>query len=191
MKKIKVDPLTLICLAFMLFSNPSFALPMLLAILVHEMGHIVAAIALRVRIKRLHLSIVGARLEIDGSISYLEEFLLSLAGPLFGILGATLVAALAIKNESAATFAIVSLLLSAFNFFPISTFDGGRMAKCLFCSIFPLDFAQKILSVISFFTMFLFWMITVYFMIKFAGGLSAFVFCSIFFIKHFIFDVDK
>ena len=76
----------------------------LLACIVHELGHIAAALACGGRVERLSLTMVGAELSFSyrTPLSYGRDSLVALAGP-----GA-------------------NLLLGAFNLLPIPSLDGGR-----------------------------------------------------------------
>lgn len=191
MKKVKIDCITLLWIAFIIYAKGSLVIHLFLAILLHELGHISACLFLKVKIKSLRLSLLGAKMELEGSFSYLKEFIIALAGPSFGIMGYLVASSLGRNSQDLMLFALISLCLSVFNLFPIQSLDGGRIAKCLFCSILPLTSSEKIMQIISFFTLFAFWIFSSYIMIKFAGGLSAFVFCAIFFSKCFVFGTKK
>lgn len=191
MKKIKIDILSAIWFIFIIYSRSALIIPIISAIFIHELGHIIASIILKVEIKCITISILGARLEMNSEISYLKEFIISLSGPTFGFLAFLLTSQADIHPQTILNFSIISLALSIFNLLPIETLDGGRIVKCLLCSLFSLDLAEKIMQITTFFTLFSFWLISVYIMLKFSGGLSAFIFCSFFFAKCFIFGTKK
>ena len=188
MKKIKIDILSAIWFIFIIYSKGALIIPIIAAIFIHELGHITASIILKVEIKCITISILGARLEMNGEISYLKEFIISRSGPMFGFLGFLLTSQIDIQSQTILNFSIISLALSIFNLLPIKTLDGGRIVKCLLYSLFSLDLSEKIMQIITFLTIFSFWLISVYIMLKYSGGLSAFIFCSFFFTKCFIFD---
>lgn len=191
MKKVKIDLFTVLWFIFIIYYENSIIIPFLLAITLHELGHILMSLFFEVRINRIYISVLGARLEIGGHISYFQEIMIALAGPAFGILGFLLTLKPAAYSQSLTNFSVISLALSLFNLFPIDILDGGRITKCLLCLLFSLEKAEKIMQIISFFILFFFWLISVYLMIKLSGGLSSFVFCAIFFLKCFIFDAKS
>ena len=198
MKKIKISPLCFIWLTLLIQFQGKFFLPLLCAIALHEAGHILVARALKIKIKCLRLSMLGARIETANELSYRDEFLLSAGGPFFGFVGFAFSCPFATRNASAPfvaefllPFAVISFSLTIFNLIPLSTLDGGRMLFCFACSCFSLDFALKILRLSSFFTLFTFWIFTVYLVIKISAGLPMLVFCAIFFSKCFIFNAKN
>ena len=191
MAKISISASTVLYFAALAFFDGAHILPLLSAVALHETGHILCAKILNVKIKRMVLSPLGARLEIKDNISYRNEILISIAGPLLGILGFGLSLLFLNRFPYIDRFAFISLALSIFNLLPLSTLDGGRAVFCLCALIFNLDFAESVMRFITFFTLFAIWLFSVYIMIKFAGGLSAFVFCMIFFSKCFVFDTQK
>ena len=198
MQKVKISPLFIIWIIFLIKFQSDFVLPLFCAIALHEMGHLFVAKLLKIRIKSFNLSILGARIQTENILSYTDEFLLASGGPFFGLMGFLFSFPLIMQNQSypfiasfLLPFAIISLCLTIFNLIPLNTLDGGRMLFCLLCHLFSLHFALKILRLTSFFTLFAFWIFSVYMMIKISAGLSMLVFCSIFFAKCFIFDTKN
>ncbi len=190
MPTVKTSLITILWAIVLVSSQAPYFLPTLLAIALHELGHILFAFLLKIKIKCFHLSLLGARLEIVGEISYKKELLLALGGPLFGVLGFafSISPALNYELESLLNFSVISLILALFNLLPLESLDGGRMLKCTLCLCFKLKTANKIMSLACFLTLFTLWMFSVYVMLKIASGLQTFVFCSFFFAKCFIFN---
>ena len=198
MTKIKISPLCAIWIIFLIKHQSNFILPLFCAIALHEMGHLFFAKLLKIKIKSFNLSILGARIQTKDILSYTDEFLLAFGGPFFGLMGFVLSIPLIMPNPSHPfiasflfPFAIISLCLTIFNLIPLSTLDGGRMMFCLMCHLFTLTLALKIIRLTSFFTLFAFWIFSVYMMIKISAGLSMLIFCYIFFAKCFIFDTKS
>ena len=194
MKKIKVSPLSIIWIAFLIILRTRFLFPLLCAVLLHEFGHLLCAKILKIRIKSFELSLLGARITTQREPSYLDELLFALGGPLAGLLGFAFTFSAALDRMELPfyqsflfPFSILSLCLALFNLITLPTLDGGRMLKCVLCLIFSLDTAEKILRFIAFLTLVSIWLLSVYMMLKSANGVPMFVFCLIFFSKCFIF----
>ncbi len=102
----------------------------LLACTLHELGHLTALKLLGGRLRRLHLSAVGAEMEIQGGLSYLGEVLLALSGPMANVLTAILVA----EWGECPLFCGLNLVLAAINLLPVARLDGGRAIYALCCS---------------------------------------------------------
>ena len=195
MNKIKISPLCLIWGIFLIQFQGQFFLPLICAVALHEMGHILVAQTLKIKIKYFRLSMLGARIETTDTLSYIDEFLFALGGPLLGFLGFAFTYSYALNTANEPfverfllPFSIISLSLTVFNLIPLSTLDGGRMLFCLLCHLFSLPLALKIIHLTSFFILFTFWIFSVYLVIKISIGLPMLVFCGIFFAKCFIFD---
>lgn len=193
MPRIKISPLTLIWLITLIYFKPPYVPQMIIAVAMHEAGHLACAKALGIRVKSMTLSMLGARIRCESIPSYGKEFLLAAAGPLAGIV-LFVICHLFNKfhvSEFLLSTGTVSLALAIFNLLPLSSFDGGRMIFCAACSIFSLDKALKISNTLGFISIFLLWLLSVYLMLKIASGMAMFVFCSFFFLKRFIFSVKN
>ena len=128
MKKCRIDRLTLLWIAFIIYVKGSLIIHLFLAIALHELGHFLACIFTRVKIKSMYFSLFGARMELVGHISYLKELIIATCGPLFGIIGFLIAYLFASKSTDVMTFAILSLCLSIFNLFQCFEFKLG----CIF-----------------------------------------------------------
>ena len=114
----------------------------LLAVSVHELGHLIALRKCRVPIKSVCLNICGAVIETE-QMRYGKDWLCAAAGPLFGvILGVCL---LRYVTEGA----MISLILSAVNVLPLYPLDGGRMICAFAYSCFPECTAKWIVQAAS------------------------------------------
>ena len=193
MPRIKISPLTLIWLITLIYFKPPYVPQMIIAVAMHEAGHLACAKALGIRVKSMTLSMLGARIRCESIPSYGKEFLLAAAGPLAGI--ALFVICYLFNKFHVSEFLLstgaVSLALAIFNLLPLPSFDGGRMIFCAACSIFSLDKALKISNTLGFISILLLWLLSVYLMLKIASGMAMFVFCSFFFLKRFIFSVKN
>ena len=92
--KLRIHPLLLPALAILCLWRPEALLWPLVAVLIHEGGHLIAARCLGIPIAALHLSLPGARLvPANPLLSYRDEWLLCAAGPAANLLTAAAVVA--------------------------------------------------------------------------------------------------
>ncbi len=196
MKKIKISPFSIIWIIFLMLSNTPFIVPLICAVLLHEIGHILCAKILKIKIKSFELSLFGGRIKTEKDPSYVDELIFALGGPLVGFVGFAFTYKIALSNLTIPfcqsflfPFSILSLCLSIFNLIPLTSLDGGRILKCTLCLLFSLDTADKILRITSFSTLLSLWLLSVYMMLKISNGVPMFIFCLIFFAKCFIFNI--
>ena len=145
----------------------------LLAALLHECGHLLAAKLMRIPMRGVRFDLLGVRLEIGGRmLSYGEEWLLAAAGPLTSLLCAA-VAALAWRVSLLfQIFSCASVVLGALNLLPIRTFDGGRMLECMLSHFAGARTVRCVMRLCSFLFLFLLWAAAVYFLLRAGDGLS-------------------
>ncbi len=94
---------------------------------IHELCHLVVLIFMRIQIRRVRITAVGAEICVGGGMSYEGEMAAALAGPA----GNFLLAWLASRMDGGALFAGVNLILGLFNLIPIGRLDGGRFLNCV------------------------------------------------------------
>ena len=193
MPKIKISIINIMWLFYLLISNTPFIIPLICAIALHEAGHLFCALLLKIKIKSFELSILGGQIKTCEALSYTDELIFAIGGPLFGVLGFAFTFGLAMNNifitfyrDFLFPFSILSLCLAIFNLVPLASLDGGRILKCILCLLFSLDTAEKLMRFSSFLSLISLWMLSVYMMLKISSGVPMFVFCLIFFIKCFI-----
>ena len=129
--------------AFMLLSVGAYALlfgwryavGFVLLMLVHELGHYVAARRLGMNVGLpTFIPFVGAWIELkDQPLSVTQEAQIAFAGPFAGTVAAALVLVVALREHSALLMALayVGFFLNLFNLIPVSPFDGGRIVAIL------------------------------------------------------------
>jgi stage IV sporulation protein FB len=94
------------------------------AMLLHECGHIAAALLLGVKVKKVGLSRTGLYTVREPGPKW-ANVMISLAGPLLNLLLALLV------RDVLPTFAWVNLIACLYNLLPIPNSDGRRIAGLL------------------------------------------------------------
>ena len=115
----------------------------LLACVVHELGHVAAALAFGGRVERLRLTVVGAELSFSyrAPLSYGRDSLVALAGPAANLLLGGLFLPLGRHLPAA-----LSLGVGAFNLLPILPLDGGRVVYGLLAERLDPDWADRLLT---------------------------------------------
>ena len=192
--KIKIGFFGIMMLLSLLLSNPSLSVPALLAAAIHELGHILAAKRMNIRLKELKLGIFGAGLLPQcASLSYGQEILLCLAGPLAN--GATVfllhVLGLASTSSFCSVLCFASIALGGLNLLPVRDFDGGRMLGACLSLWFSPSVSERILTVLSFLLVWLLWGLSLYFLLRTSASLSLFVFSAALFSKLFLLPFSK
>ena len=126
-------------------------LAVLLPVIFHELGHILALRLLGLRICRFKIELKGLCLEYRGYTGGLGHALAAAAGPALGLLYALAASLLAARygNSWLELTAGVSLLLSAFNLLPALTLDGGRILYHLSAALFGERAAARVTDIVS------------------------------------------
>ncbi|MBO7273662.1 MAG: hypothetical protein J6V22_02280, partial [Clostridia bacterium] len=149
----------------------------LLAAALHELGHLIAARAMKIPIGAMRFDLLGARIDVKGRIlSYGEEWLLCMSGPLSSLVFSLIGSFFWSHSFLAITFSCASLLLGLLNLLPIQTFDGGRMLECALLSFTTPQKTGSVLRGCTFLFLWLLWAFSAYLMIKIADGISLFFF---------------
>lgn len=199
-KRLRVSPLALLLgagtVAWGLWgrgqeASPGMLAALLVAALLHELGHMLAAGLLGVGIKRMSIDLFGARLELPGLLSYRQELAVALGGPAGNLLSILLVwpvwralgypcvglsTAPGELAQFLAGFVPASLGLCAVNLLPVRSLDGGRALSCLLSLCWGETVAWRVLSVSSALVLGGLWLLSVYALLRVGQLLSLFVF---------------
>lgn len=160
----------------------------LTAVTVHECGHLLAARLCRVKTGGFSVDSLGARLALVGTApSYQKELAICAAGPLANLLSLLFVHLLRSAHSADTTFFVsVSLALALLNLLPIRGFDGGRICYCLAALVTDPTAAERTCTLLSFFSLFILWCVSVYLMIKTGADFSLFLFSASVFTRIFL-----
>lgn len=172
-----------------IITEPSHApILTLVAVTIHECGHLLAAKLCRVKTGGFSVDSLGARLALPGiAPSYQKELAICAAGPLANLLSIPLIYLWSSATPADATFFIsVSLALALLNLLPIRGFDGGRICYCLIALLSDPTAAEKVCTLSSFFFLFILWCTSVYLMMKTGADFSLFLFSASVFIRIFL-----
>ena len=101
-----------------------------IALAIHEVGHIIAAVILNIKFERVKITLFGFNLNanLDG-IKLIDKIILFFAGPFFNI-----IMFFAFKNSDY-NFAEINIFLASINMIPIIPLDGGNICKTLLSKI--------------------------------------------------------
>lgn len=137
--------------AMLVFDRTGFILPLLFAVLVHELGHLAAMWVLDCAPKRIRL--VPAAVEITTKLQSggRYEIFIALCGPAINLLlFATLfVNYLAFGNEGYLTVGFINLLIGLFNLLPVTGLDGGTVLFNILCRKAEPSRAALIMRIIN------------------------------------------
>lgn len=131
-----------ISLALMILLVPfPWLMAMLLAALLHEMGHLLAIRILCKEHRRIKLTIGGARISLPET-SHMQELICALSGPVVGFM-------MLFFLNVFPKLSVCALCQSLYNLLPIYPLDGGRVMKSLLYMLCSPPVASKIMSVIT------------------------------------------
>ncbi len=142
-----------VMLAFLLLMDTSGLMSAsLLAVTVHEMGHLVAMKYAKCPPLEINLRIGGILMIGNGFSTFFENLLISLSGPLANLLlflGLWSVGALT-DSLVLLTFSAVQLIVGAVNLLPVKGLDGGTVLKLLLLKFTKsnVDFVCNIISIL-------------------------------------------
>jgi Zn-dependent protease len=111
-----------------------FAVCLVAAIFIHELGHVLAMKQSGLKVKGIYLiPFLGGAAVSEASKTRWQDFKIAIAGPAFGSLSALIAWGVwsYTDNTLIATFALISLMLNLFNLLPIVPLDGGQALKAL------------------------------------------------------------
>ena len=157
----------------------------LVAIAIHETGHLLAARLLRLKPSGITADTIGIRLWFcDTPISYGKEIALCAAGPAANLL--SLLPILPLRDGKAAFFFSISIALALLNLLPIEGFDGGRILHSTLSLFLAPAYADRISDLSSFLFLFVLWCISVYLIMRTGNELSLFFFSASLFFRIFL-----
>ena len=146
--RIRIDLKILIFLVIFYFTHQlSNYLAIMFFCIIHEMGHIIVGLMLKIKPEKIEIMPFGLRASFNGDYDYpkMKEIFITLAGPLTSL-------ALAILCTTEVAF-YSNLIILIFNLMPIYPLDGGRIIKGLLHLKVGAMQSDKIINKISYITM--------------------------------------
>lgn len=137
MIRITIHPLLLVVLFSMIFTgNIALYSIILCSLLLHELGHLLAARIVRVQVKSCVIMPYGGEIELGKQeITHAQLFVIALGGPLitlFGMVGSELLPPLI-----GTLFYQVQFYLLCVNLLPLLPLDGGKIICYGLLTLFP------------------------------------------------------
>ncbi len=123
-----------VMLAFLLFMDTTgFMSASLLAVIMHESGHLVAMKLTRCLPKSISCTIGGVTIIGNAYTAVKDSVIISLSGPLVNIAMALIlwIVGEATNNTLILAFSVVQLLVGAMNLLPVKGLDGGTVLRLL------------------------------------------------------------
>lgn len=127
---VRVHGSFILFVALLFYTAPKQAFCFLLASAIHECSHIIALIHFHRPPQEIHLEVLGANI-VTSSLSYTQDLICTLSGPISNIIAAFL-----FQRDS--IFSSMNLCLGLFNLLPLPGLDGGRiLLNILYTSCSP------------------------------------------------------
>lgn len=131
------------------FDESGFLAALFPAILVHELGHIVFLHFFGARPTKLGAALSGLTIDYSGVMTDVQEMLVALAGPAFGLAFSFLCAWFGRlwDSEYLLMCAGLGFIINAFNFLPAPPLDGGRVLGFFLRALFGEERAWSVLRI--------------------------------------------
>ena len=98
-----------------------------IALAIHEIGHIIAAVILNIKLERFKITLFGFNLNANlEEIKLIDKTILFFAGPFLNI-----VMCIVLRNSEYIKFAEINIFLALINMVPIVPLDGGNICKAM------------------------------------------------------------
>jgi len=147
------------------------------SVLLHEAGHMTAALLLGKRMTEIRLMPVGINIGLSAAASYWEEFLIAAAGPLMSLLYAG-AAFWGMPRAVGISVCSLSLSLAVLNLLPLKTLDGGRMAGAVLSRFFGEEISDKVLYAATCVCLAVIWMLSLYIFFYSGVNFTLLLFCA-------------
>ncbi|WP_235616025.1 site-2 protease family protein [Metasolibacillus sp. FSL H7-0170] len=136
MLRITIHPLLLLVLLMMVFTgNIALYSIILCSLIVHEMGHLLAAKAVNLQLKSCVIMPYGGEIKLRQEGTYLQRLIIALGGPCATLIG--MASCMLLPPLLAAPFFKVQFYLLCLNLLPFLPLDGGKIICYLLLTLFP------------------------------------------------------
>ncbi len=195
--RVTVSPASAVFFLLLLLMEGRRAVITLPSMLIHEGGHLAAAMAYGIRVKSLRLRPFGAEIGVEGAALLPDGVQMMLYG---GGIIANLAAAAAIGaamllrysfggvrpgiGEPETIMLAANLGTALFNSLPVGGFDGGTVLRLLLCRRDPMK-GERIMAAVSFCTVVAVWTVAGYGVLTY-GSFMPLVLCFFLFERSFL-----
>jgi len=126
----------------------------LIAIVIHECGHLIMASFFKWEVEELRISAIGGFLTFKNDLSKpaLQTFLVALSGIIFNLILGVILFAL----NGPASLVYTQFAIAIFNLLPIAPLDGSRLIQSLLRGIFDYKTVLNIMKVANIIFLFVF-----------------------------------
>lgn len=137
MKKFKVGISFFVLVLLCVLTNQLMLLfNYFVALILHELAHLLVATSKGYKLKQMHLSICGLFIKLDEQIEDKDAFLINIAGPSLNLLLSVFCIAVfwlvPASYSYLNTFCVANLALAVFNLLPVYPLDGGKVINGMF-----------------------------------------------------------
>ena len=152
------------------FDEPYMAVLSIISALIHEGGHILSIMLRRGRLT-LRGVLSGFRIRSRGVVTYEEEMLTYLAGPLANIVAFVILSLLSIlAGDWAAMAAVINLVTAMSNLLPIEGYDGYGILRAFLRKRECGEWALRLIGRVSSGLVFFFCVFSLYLIDRTGGG---------------------
>ena len=133
------------------FDKTGLALPTLISVAAHELGHLCVMWMLESTPKSIRLIPASVQITRDFSYSYKNDILIALSGPAVNLLlfFVFYINYLTFKNYGVFCYAIINLIVCLFNLLPVTGLDGGTVLFSLIAKKGDVNRAMLILRIVT------------------------------------------
>ncbi len=168
----KILPLVFWVLLIYAFDSFAFGTLTLAAAVIHEAGHIIPACFIK-NASVPSATASGFRIKLSRSVSYRDDFVITLGGPLVNLVAAFLLffSFRIYAKEYVLIFAILNLMTALSNLLPVRGHDGYRLLETLLLIFFDSpERPAAILSFVSAFFTVVLMFLSLFFLLKMGEG---------------------
>ena len=152
--RVRIDLKIFIFLVILYFTNQiRIYLILMLFCVIHEIGHILVGLILKMRPEKLEIMPFGISIsfykEINNKKINIKEICVALAGPIVSLILAILCRYIDLKFVTVQEAVYSNILILLFNLIPIYPLDGGRIIKGILHISLGEDLSEKIMEKVS------------------------------------------
>lgn len=152
--KIKVSiPFVLLIVSMYILDSASVFIPTFFAVIIHELSHILAIFLCGAGVDTVDIRAFGIRVNVPelSYMPYKKEIIIAAAGPLAGIITASIALAAANIFHTVILdyFIGINVLVTAINLIPVYPLDGGRIILATMLMYLPVRVAYTVSYVLA------------------------------------------